>query len=42
MKRPNLGLKIGKKVKVRRLLEEYCGLDTMGMVDIVEKLNSFK
>ncbi len=30
------------KVKVRRLLEEYCGLDTMGMVDIVEKLYSFK
>jgi hypothetical protein len=25
-----------------RLLEEYCGLDTMGMVDIVEKLYSFK
>jgi hypothetical protein len=26
------------KVKVRKLLEEYCGLDTMGMVDIVEQL----
>ena len=29
------------KDKVRRLLEEYCGLDTMGMVDIVNKLYSF-
>lgn len=26
------------KAKVRKLLEEYCGLDTMGMVDIVEQL----
>lgn len=26
------------KDKVRKLLEEYCGLDTMGMVDIVEQL----
>ncbi|OQA64721.1 MAG: hypothetical protein BWY38_02972 [Ignavibacteria bacterium ADurb.Bin266] len=30
------------KKKVRKLLEEYCGLDTMGMVDIVEQLYSFK
>ena len=29
------------KEKVRRLLEEYCGLDTMGMVDIVNKLYCF-
>jgi hypothetical protein len=27
------------KEKVRKLLEEYCGLDTLGMVDIVEKLS---
>jgi hypothetical protein len=27
-----------EKEKVRKNLEEYCGLDTMGMVDIVEKL----
>jgi len=26
------------KEKVRKLLEEYCGLDTMGMVDIIEQL----
>ena len=26
------------KAKVRKLLEEYCGLDTMGMVDIIEQL----
>jgi len=26
------------KPKVRKLLEEYCGLDTMGMVDIVGQL----
>ena len=26
------------KTKIRKLLEEYCGLDTMGMVDIVEQL----
>ncbi len=26
------------KSKVRKLLEEYCGLDTMGMVDIVDQL----
>jgi len=26
------------KAKVRKLLEEYCGLDTMGMVDIVTQL----
>jgi len=24
---------------VRQHLEEYCGLDTMGMVDIVQKLS---
>jgi hypothetical protein len=24
--------------KVRRHLEEYCGLDTMGMVDIIDKI----
>jgi hypothetical protein len=30
------------KKKVRKLLEEYCGLDTMGMVYIVEKLYSLK
>lgn len=30
------------KEKVRRLLEEYCGLDTMGMVDIVNQLYSIK
>ena len=30
------------KTKIRKLLEEYCGLDTMGMVDIVGKLYSFK
>jgi hypothetical protein len=30
------------KEKVRRLLEEYCGLDTMGMVDIVEQLYILK
>jgi hypothetical protein len=29
------------KAKIRKLLEEYCGLDTMGMVDIVEKLYDF-
>ncbi|HOU50560.1 MAG TPA: hypothetical protein PLR10_05065, partial [Smithella sp.] len=27
--------------KVRKDLEEYCGLDTMGMVDIVNKLYRF-
>jgi hypothetical protein len=27
------------KEKVRKLLEEYCGLDTMGMVDIINKLS---
>jgi len=26
------------KKKVRKLLEEYCGLDTMGMVEIINKL----
>ena len=26
------------KSKVRKLLEEYCGLDTMGMVDIIDQL----
>jgi len=30
------------KDKVRQLLEEYCGLDTMGMVDIVNQLYSIK
>lgn len=30
------------KVKIRNLLEEYCGLDTMGMVDIIEKLYILK
>jgi hypothetical protein len=30
------------KAKVRNLLEEYCGLDTMGMVDIVNQLYSIK
>ncbi len=30
------------KTTVRKLLEEYCGLDTMGMVDIVEKLYVLK
>ena len=30
------------KAKVRKLLEEYCGLDTMGMVDIVERLYALK
>ena len=30
------------KEKVRKLLEEYCGLDTLGMVDIVEQLYTFK
>lgn len=30
------------KAKVRKLLEEYCGLDTMGMVDIVEQLYILK
>lgn len=30
------------KEKVRKLLEEYCGLDTMGMVDIVEQLYILK
>lgn len=30
------------KAKVRKLLEEYCGLDTMGMVDIVEQLYVLK
>jgi hypothetical protein len=28
------------KDKVRNLLEEYCGLDTMGMVDIIDKLHA--
>jgi hypothetical protein len=28
----------GERAKVRRDLEEYCGLDTRGMVDIVERL----
>lgn len=27
------------KAKIRKLLEEYCCLDTMGMVDIIEKLS---
>jgi len=27
------------KEKIRKLLEEYCGLDTMGMVDIINKLS---
>jgi len=30
------------KALVRKLLEEYCGLDTMGMVDIVEQLYILK
>jgi hypothetical protein len=30
------------KDKVRELLEEYCGLDTMGMVYIVEQLSALK
>ncbi len=30
------------KAKVRKSLEEYCGLDTMGMVHIVEKLYAFQ
>nr|MBP7232848.1 DUF2779 domain-containing protein [Syntrophaceae bacterium] len=30
------------KEKVRKLLEEYCGLDTMGMVDIIERLYILK
>ena len=30
------------KEKVRKLLEEYCGLDTMGMVDIIEQLYILK
>jgi hypothetical protein len=30
------------KAKVRKLLEEYCGLDTMGMVDIMEQLSVLK
>jgi len=30
------------KEKVRKLLEEYCGLDTMGMVDIVNQLYDTK
>ena len=30
------------KALVRKLLEEYCGLDTMGMVDIVEQLYIIK
>jgi hypothetical protein len=30
------------KAKVRNLLEEYCGLDTMGMVDIIEQLYILK
>jgi len=30
------------KAMVRKLLEEYCGLDTMGMVDIVNQLYSIK
>jgi len=30
------------KAKVRKDLEEYCGLDTMGMVEIVEKFNALK
>lgn len=30
------------KEKVRKLLEEYCGLDTMGMVDIVNQLYGIK
>jgi hypothetical protein len=29
-----------EREKVRKNLEEYCGLDTMGMVDIVRKLES--
>jgi len=28
----------GEKAVVRQNLEEYCGLDTMGMVEIVRKL----
>ena len=30
------------KDKVRKLLKEYCGLDTMGMVDIDEQLYILK
>lgn len=30
------------KAKVRKLLEEYCSLDTMGMVDIIEQLYILK
>ena len=30
------------KAKVRNLLEEYCGLDTMGMVDIIDQLYILK
>ena len=30
------------KGRIRKLLEEYCGLDTMAMVDIINKLYSIK
>jgi hypothetical protein len=30
-----------ERLHVRRNLEEYCGLDTMGMVDIIDRLQYF-
>ena len=30
------------RAKVRKNLEDYCGLDTMGMVDIVRQLTKLK
>ncbi len=30
------------KAKIRKLLEEYCALDTLGMVEIVERLHNLK
>jgi len=32
---------ITERKKVRKQLEKYCALDTMGMIDIVEALRKF-
>ncbi len=32
------GVEEGERARVRKQLEEYCGMDTMGMIRIVEKL----
>jgi len=35
------GVEAGEREKVRKQLEDYCGLDTMGMIRIVEALKEF-